>query len=281
VDPLADDNINFSPFAYVINNPLRFIDPDGRGVLDIIVIGSNNSSFTIKTNKVNSTVTLSDYGLDYDFKGKFSFSVNELKPDAIGLDLSGAASFGLGGTAGLNLIWHTRGEKKENQYYPEVHSYKGLTLSNSTGANGNVGIVLGWATKDNGAMASDEYVANGVNWTGKFWSAGVNFGGGWASGGASYFTARNPFTEASGEAWSGIQFNWSPGKPAKGKNGSLVETFKNILSKNKGLNYSESYYYMIYGNGSDFLNKNTENTSDDKKVNGWHILNPIDPKDNK
>jgi len=32
VDPLADapDNIGWSPYTYVWNNPLRFVDPDGR-----------------------------------------------------------------------------------------------------------------------------------------------------------------------------------------------------------------------------------------------------------
>lgn len=32
IDPLAEKYYPISPFAYVANNPLRFIDPDGREI---------------------------------------------------------------------------------------------------------------------------------------------------------------------------------------------------------------------------------------------------------
>jgi RHS repeat-associated protein len=32
MDPLADVYVNFSPYNYVINNPISNVDPDGRGV---------------------------------------------------------------------------------------------------------------------------------------------------------------------------------------------------------------------------------------------------------
>jgi len=33
VDPLADKYYTFSPYAYVANNPLKYIDPDGKKIV--------------------------------------------------------------------------------------------------------------------------------------------------------------------------------------------------------------------------------------------------------
>lgn len=81
VDPKAEiEQVSTTPYGYVYDNPVKNTDPDGREANDITVKGLGNSSITIQTDVVNTTINA-----PIDFHG--NYTINGEAGLQVGLDL--------------------------------------------------------------------------------------------------------------------------------------------------------------------------------------------------
>lgn len=161
--------------------------------------------------------------------------------------------------------------------------------------SGAVQLALGWArfhdNDGNGYPASNSWVANGYNWTGKFYSVGISIPvyGAFSLVGSYYQSM--PFLSRLNDAkmWRGISIGVGVSAKAMKSTGLTSKTgvketgwkikpdianiFKNFgphKLKNLGLSQAVTNYGLLYGNGGDFIPAVEKTGLPKRPITGWH-----------
>lgn len=226
VDPMAEKHPNYNPFAYTANNPVRFIDPDGRDWYEdecnpgkmqwfegngtqngFINRGSNHqigkNLYTTDNNNqpLSFDNALEPVEVSADRICKSESNSNSslsdvwnspigrsVVPDKVGFSLSTSATVGAGTTSSLNIDWITRGN--DASIIPYLTLTTGMQGGPKASADGTLSLTAGYFFSSDMRKEPSGSVANGLLGWGSYGSGSVGMGGNVSLSGSVGFSGK-------------------------------------------------------------------------------------------